>query len=230
MKSRLAVSSAVAALAGLAAFAHADTLWNQSPSDLLSGAASQIGWQPGSSGPGRAVRAADDFIVPLGNGQNYQIQRVTARVVSLLGTDPTAYVMELYADANGSPGTLLLQRSAYLVDGFGFDNYRRPILRPAFAGGFDLAPGQRYWISVAGYDTRERSMLFGSYNYGAAQTIGLGAMMRIGTGAWTSVTGADPNLRDLSFAVEGSQRVPGAAPVGLLALCGIAAARRRRGA
>ncbi|MGD9690995.1 MAG: hypothetical protein AB7K52_08735 [Phycisphaerales bacterium] len=231
MRIGVAVVATALALGMVPRAARADVLWWQMPNDSMGVASSQQGgaWQ---------TRSADDFLLPIGNGGRFALGLVKARLISNLGTDPLGYFMEIYADAGGVPGEMIVHRGAYLVDSFGFDVLRRPVVQPRFFADVELDAGTRYWVSVGGFSGAESAAGFATHNLGAAASILSPAMHRAGTGAWGLASLAiNPGIRDLAFQIEGVQlnpppppdpSAPAPGPAALLALAGAAAQRRRR--
>jgi hypothetical protein len=214
--------AAIAALVPCAAASAIDTVWHQMPKD-------QLGSIPSLQNATTSVRGADDFLLPTGNGMPYVMSVIRTRMLSTLGASPSSYRMEIYADANGAPGTLLALRTAYLVDGFGVDYRGVPILQVSFFGQCDLPAGQRYWLSVFGVG--QGTSGFATYNFGASSPILGNSMYRNAAGNWLPADSAiSTHIRDLAFtvSVERQLPVPGPGPLVLAALGGLMGTRRRR--
>ncbi|MBL8991233.1 MAG: hypothetical protein JNJ48_06600 [Phycisphaerae bacterium] len=226
MHARLLLAAAISAVV-LHESCRADVLlFGQMPVDQLSSLNSQF------TGGSEMRRTADDFWLPTGNTNPYAISRVTGYMHSSLGAaDPSRYGVEIYADAGGAPGAMLLQRiGASRLEDRGWAPSNMRIVEAIFDVGFSAAAGQRYWVSVFGVDGTTGQTRFSTYNYGGA-TQGYTARYQVGGGAWSPVeTSAGSMYRDFAFGVYGAQLVPGPGAAGALGLgiWGVAGRRRRR--
>lgn len=220
----LTVAAVVAGLAGapVGALGQVDTLVSQ-PLSQSSGLNSNLATGSASR------RAADDFTLPVGNGQPYTLRRVTGFMFTTLASDPELFRLEIYRDAGGGPGEPLLVRgAASMVLDWG---QLQPgvFTRQAF---FDfsatLDPG-RYWLSVVGLTSETGAARFATSGWGGPAAAGSGAMVRSGSGPWTSATASvNPEFRDLAFSIYGAQAIPAPGAAALVAIGGALLARRRR--
>lgn len=199
------VARGIGAVLLAATAAHAQ-LWNTGAFDGVDGRPSDH-----PSLPVRPdTRAADDFLLPAGNGRNYSITSVHARV---LAKNYTSTFAEIYADQAGQPigapiATLTQQSLTVLQSGV-FGQYN--LLDAAFAPTTLALPPGRYWLAVA-VNVSGAAAPNDGYGFfataGHGTILGLQAMYRTGTGPWTAVSVAFGNPSDFSFRIDGQQAQP----------------------
>lgn len=192
-------------------------LWQASGlnSNLLSGSA--------------ARRAADDFTLPAGNAQPYTLRRITGFMFTTLAADPDLFRLEIYRDAGGIPGDLLMIRgAASMVVEWGQFQPGIRTQQAFFDFNATLDPG-RYWLSLVGLSTDVGSSRFATSGWGGQDVNGSVAMTRTGSGPWQSANSTvGPDFRDLAFSIYGTQIIPAPGAAALAGLAGVYAFRRRR--
>jgi hypothetical protein len=201
---------------------------DQTPSDFSNGLISE-------TSPGLEARSADDFDLALGNGQNWNITRLSGVLLTFAQQVPTSGMFEIYLDGGGLPtGSPIYSASAdslsYVGNAFGF-----PALEFSVGDGvntlFSAAPGQKLWLSTVGTDAAA-GQYFATFNYGGPVNGSQGAFMSAPFG-FPNWVGADTQFggtqSDFAMRVEGyQQKVPAPGAFALLGLGGVVAGRRRR--
>lgn len=192
----------VGCLSAAAPVAHAQ-VWSTGGWDGQDGRASDR-----STPPVRPeTRAADDFVLPTGTGQNYTITALSGRALARVYTGAFA---EVYADAGGVPAstpfaTLASSSVQVLQTGvFGQYDLINVTLAPA---GLSLAPG-RWWVSIVcevsgAQPPNDGYGFFGTAGGGTVQ--GLQGHYRVGAGPWLPITQSLGFPSDFSFALQGQQ-------------------------
>ncbi len=211
----------------LAAHASGAVLWDTGGWDGIGGLSSsdQLLFFP-------VDQAADDFVLPLGFGGNYEIQAVHGRVISNI--QPNRFSVSIFDDSGlGTPGSLIttLSGAPGVMIGSTVINNQSLFVYDVSATGLpvSLAPNARYWVRWYGSQTSvlERTY-FASAGNGAVQGLESHYWPYGGPG-W--VPSSDPSAfgspTDLSFTIEGVQ-VPGPAGVALIGGAMLAGASRRR--
>jgi len=153
------------------------------------------------------TRAADDFVLPAGNGQNYTITGIKGRALAKLYTGGFA---EIYADSGGvpanSPAYTLAQSGVQVLQTGVFGQY--DLLEFTFnTAGVGLAPG-RYWVSIVCNVSGQVSPNdgYGFFATGGNKVIqGIQGHYRVQGGAWNPSTMAFGYATDFSFRVDGTQ-------------------------
>lgn len=156
------------------------------------------------------TRAADDFVLPAGNGQNYTITALSGRALARVYTGVFA---EVYADAGGVPAstpTATLASSGITVVQTGvFGQY--DLVNVAFApAGLSLAPG-RWWVSIVCEVSGDPPPNdgYGFFATGGGGTVqGLQGHYRVGTAPWLPITQSIGFPSDFSFTIQGQQAAP----------------------
>jgi hypothetical protein len=156
------------------------------------------------------TRAADDFVLAAGNGQNYAITGLSGRALARIYTGAFA---EVYADVAGVPGAApvatLAASGVQVVQSGVFGQYDLIDVTINTAG-LSLAPG-RWWVSIV-CDVSGDPPPNDGYGFfatgGAGVVQGLQGRYRVGTGPWLPITQAIGFPSDFSFTVIGQQSAP----------------------
>ncbi|MBX9736071.1 MAG: hypothetical protein K2X32_04025 [Phycisphaerales bacterium] len=203
--------------------AQVDLVWSQWPYVSQSGA-------PSISTPSRTMKTTDDFRLASGNGQAWNVWRIRATVLSLIGPSLSNYRVEVYADAGAAPGLLIHSQLATNAFDFGQSEGMR-VYDLNFDMNLSLAAGTKYWVSVFGTTGITPQVMWAPSQ---SQTVNLsGSLFRDSAygGSWGPLQGFGGAPRDMSMQVNAIQTVPGpaAAVVGGLGLLAAGARRRRVG-
>jgi hypothetical protein len=163
------------------------------------------------------TRAADDFVLPLGNGHPWDIRRVEALMVSDTAPPLAQYSLEIYADGppaagmNYLPGSLeFAQMGASSVADMGEATAGYRIYRVTFelgAGVCSLAPNRWHWVSVFGRSTTYIQTFLATSGAGAITGSVAAASLNYPTDPWRTL-GADCCIAatDLAFLVRAVQQ------------------------
>lgn len=218
---------ALALVAGAACMANADVIVNQLPTDLQNGLVSQ-------DTSGFVARSADDFTLPIGDGNNWQVNLLKGEIYLNPAEKivPGAGYFEIYADGGGLPtGAPLYTIGADAANLTG-NNFGLNIVEFGVGDGvtplFTAAAGTKLWLSLVGSGTANFAY-FCTFNFGGAPNGSPGAFIgpAFGVNNWQDANNQFGVQSDFAMAVEGRQ-VPAPAAAALLGLGGLAAARRRR--
>jgi hypothetical protein len=176
-------------------------LWDTGPWDGVDGRSSDVTLDQSRV----STRAADDVLLPAGNGRVYQLRSLHGR---MLARNYVSAFAEIYADAGGHPAdqpvaTLAQSSSEVLGRGiFGqFD-----LVDFGFDAPVTLAPG-RYWVAVVGTVSgppNDGYAYFGTAGNGIIR--GLPAFFRVDAGPWLPAEQALGFPSDFSFTLTGRQR------------------------
>lgn len=157
------------------------------------------------------TRAADDMVLPAGNGMSYTITALSGRA---LARQYAGAFAEIYSDAVGVPGAVpvatLPATSVQVLQTGVFGQYDL-VNVTVNTTGLTLTPG-RWWVSIVCDVSGQAAPndgygFFGTAGGGVVQ--GLQGYYRVGSGAWTPVAQAIGFPSDLSFSVSGQQNAPG---------------------
>ena len=200
----------ITTLAGLSCLAAAAPvraqLWDTGAWDGLDGRASD---HPSTS-IRPETRAADDFVLIVGNGQPYTISGLSARA---LAQNYTGAFAEIYADASGIPAA---------TPSFTLTSTNVQVLQTGVFGQYDLInvtlntaglslPAGRWWVSlvcnVSGAAPPNDG--YGFFATGGNMVVqGSQGYYRVDSGPWTPLATALGYPSDLSFTLQGQQQPP----------------------
>ncbi len=188
-----------------APLAHAQ-LWDTGTWDQIDGRASDRSTP--SVRP--ETRAADDFVLPDGNGLAYAITGISGRILAL---HYTGFFAEVFADDNGVPAaapSYTLQPSGTQVLQSGVFGVYDLVNVAIDTTGLTLTPG-RWWVSIVGNVSGEAPPAdgYGFFATGGNMVVqGNQGYYRVASGPWTASQVAFGFPTDFSFTVLGAQLPP----------------------
>lgn len=225
------IAAAAVAVSTGTAFA-GSPIYTTGPADGLRG------WLSNTPPVGSASFAADDFVLPGGNGFDYLVTAFTGEMYATVPNVPPDFQAILYADNGGSPGNILGTFDATMVVDSGqagpatLPASRRFELTADVQGFLALSPNTRYWLSwhSSGAVQGTSAAYFATAGNGVVQGEE-GRFISPGSGVpnWTPLSDRPGGAAsDLAFSVIGSQFVPSPGVGMILASAGLVGVARRR--